>query len=127
MDDNGQSEFSTCWYLMAGQRRTCCLAPGPCYTLAPMHRMEVDVPHQLSLDEARARLDRVMEKLARDYSAVCRWDGEGRLVVQRKGLEALLRIADDRVHVAMDLGLFMRPFAGTIQAGIARQLADILA
>jgi len=93
---------------------------------APMHKMEVDIPHQLSLDEARSRIDRATEKLARDYSAVCRWDDEGRLVVQRKGLEASLRIADDRVHVAMDLGLFMRPFAGTIQAGIARQLASIL-
>jgi len=27
----------------------------------------------------------------------------------------------------MELGLFMRPFAGTIRAGIAKQLADILA
>jgi putative polyhydroxyalkanoate system protein len=89
--------------------------------------MEVDVPHRLTRDEARSRIGRATEKLARDYSATCKWDEAGHLLVQRKGLEASLRIADDKVSVALELGLFMRPFAGTIQAGIAKQLADILA
>ena len=92
-----------------------------------MSKMEVDVPHRLSRDEARLRLDRVTEKLARDFSAACNWDGGGRLVVQRKGLQACLAIADDRVHVDLELGMLMRPFAGSIRAGIAKQLADILA
>ena len=91
-----------------------------------MNKMEVDVPHQLSPDEARSRLDRVTERLARDYSAVCNWDGGSRLVVRRKGLQASLDIADDRVHVNLEFGMFMRPFAGTIRAGIAKQLAQIL-
>jgi len=94
---------------------------------AAMNKMEVEIPHRLSRDEARCRLDRVTEKLARDYSAVCNWDGGSRLVVKRKGLQACLDIADDRVHVDLELGMFMRPFAGTIRAGIAKQLADILA
>jgi len=92
-----------------------------------MNKMEVDIPHQLSRDEARNRIDRVTEKLARDFSAVCNWDGGDRLVVRRKGLAARLDIADDQVHVDLELGMFMRPFAGTIRAGIAKQLADILA
>jgi putative polyhydroxyalkanoate system protein len=92
-----------------------------------MNRMEVDVPHQLSRDEAKSRLDRVTEKLARDFSAVCNWYEGDRLIVKRKGLAASLDIADDRVHVDLELGMFMRPFAGSIRAGIAKQLADILA
>lgn len=92
-----------------------------------MSRLEVDISHRLSRDEARLRIDRMTEKLARDFSAECNWDHDGRLVVKRKGLEAFLDIADDKVHVGMELGLFMRPFAGTIRAGIAKQLADILA
>jgi hypothetical protein len=47
--------------------------------------------------------------------------------VKRKGLQACLDIADDRVHVDLEIGMFMRPFALTIRAGIAKQLADILA
>jgi putative polyhydroxyalkanoate system protein len=91
-----------------------------------MNKMEVDIPHRLTRDEARARLDRVTEKLARDYSASCSWDEEGHLVVQRKGLHASLELSDDCVHVDLELGMFMRPFAGTIRAGIAKQLSEIL-
>ena len=72
-------------------------------------------------------LDRITDKLARDYSAACTWDGEGRLLVKRKGLQASLQIEDNRVHVDLELGMFMRPFAGTIRAGIAKQLSEILA
>ena len=92
-----------------------------------MSKMEVDIPHRLTREEARLRLGRASERLARDYSAICTWDDDGRLVVQRKGLEASLRIADNKISVALDLGLLMRPFAGSIQAGIAKQLAEILA
>jgi putative polyhydroxyalkanoate system protein len=92
-----------------------------------MSKLEVDITHQLGRVEACSRIDGVTEKLARDFSAECNWDGGSRLVVRRKGLMAFLDVADDRVHVNMELGMFMRPFAGTIRAGIAKQLADILA
>jgi len=92
-----------------------------------MNKLQVDIAHRLTRDEARSRIDRATAKLAQDYSAECNWEGSERLVVRRKGLQASLDIADDRVHVDMELGLFMRPFAGSIRAGIAKQLADILA
>jgi len=92
-----------------------------------MNKLEVEIAHQLSRDEARSRISQVTEKLARDYSAECNWDDGNRLVVKRKGLQASLNIADDKVHVDLELGVFMRPFAGSIRAGIAKQLADILA
>jgi putative polyhydroxyalkanoate system protein len=92
-----------------------------------MSKVEVDIPHRLTRDEARARIARITDKLAREYSAECSWDGGDRLLVKRKGLQASLAVADDRVHVALDLGMFMRPFAGTIRAGIAKQLTDLLA
>ena len=92
-----------------------------------MNKFQVDIAHRLTRDEARSRIDRVTAKLAQDYSAECKWEGSERLVVRRTGLQASLNIADDRVHVDLELGLFMRPFAGSIRAGIAKQLADILA
>lgn len=92
-----------------------------------MNKMEVEIPHQLTREEARTRIDRVMEKLARDFSAVCKWDEGDRLVVKRKGLQASLDVADDRVHVNLELGMLMRPFAGSIRAGIVKQLSHLLA
>ena len=47
-----------------------------------MNKLEVDIAHRLSRDEARSRIDRVTEKLARDFSAECNWDGGSRLVVK---------------------------------------------
>jgi len=92
-----------------------------------MNKLEVDVAHRLSRAEARSRIDRVTAKLAQDFSAECNWEGSERLVVKRKGLLATLDVDDNKVHVDMELGLFMRPFAGSIRAGIVKQLADILA
>jgi putative polyhydroxyalkanoate system protein len=92
-----------------------------------MNKLEVEIAHRLTREEARSRIDKMTEKLARDFSAECSWASGNRLVVKRKGLLASLDIADDKVHVDLELGLFMRPFAGTIRAGIERQLADILA
>jgi putative polyhydroxyalkanoate system protein len=92
-----------------------------------MQKMEVDVPHRLSRDEARARLNGITERLARDYSAACNWEGSDRLLVKRKGLEASLDVAEDKVHVDLEFGLFMRPFASTIRAGIVKQLTELLA
>jgi putative polyhydroxyalkanoate system protein len=92
-----------------------------------MNKLQVDIAHRLTRDEARSRIHRVTAKLAQDYSAECNWEGSERLIVRRKGLLASLDIADDRVHVDKELGMFMRPFAGSIRAGIAKQLADILA
>jgi len=92
-----------------------------------MSKLEVEIAHRLSRAEARSRIDRVSAKLAKDYSAECNWEGSERLIVKRKGLQASLDIAEDRVHVNMELGMFMRHFAGSIRAGIAKQLADILA
>ena len=92
-----------------------------------MSKLEVEIAHRLSRAEARSRIDRVSAKLAKDYSAECNWEGSERLIVKRKGLQASLDIAEDRVHVNMELGMFMRPFAGSIRACIAKQLADILA
>jgi putative polyhydroxyalkanoate system protein len=92
-----------------------------------MNKVQVDIAHRLTRDEARSRIDRVTAKLAKDYSAECSWEGSLRLVVKRKGLQASLNIAEDCVHVDMELGMFMRPFAGSIRAGIAKQLAEILA
>jgi putative polyhydroxyalkanoate system protein len=92
-----------------------------------MNKLEVDIPHRLTRDEARARLERITDKLAQEYSAVCTWEGGERLLVKRKGLQATLTLGDERVHVGLELGMFMRPFAGSIRAGIAKQLTELLA
>ncbi len=91
-----------------------------------MPRVNVDIPHRLSRDEARTRIMGATSHLEREYSATCRWDGETRLIVTRKGLKAALEVEDTQVRVALDLGFLLGPLGGSIRAGIVRQLTGLL-
>jgi putative polyhydroxyalkanoate system protein len=91
-----------------------------------MPRVNVDIPHRLSRDEARTRIMGATSRLERDYSAICRWDGETRLIVTRAGLKAALDLEETHVRVALDLGFLLGPLGGSIRAGIVRQLTGLL-
>ena len=92
-----------------------------------MPKYEVDIPHQLAVDEAKKRLAGATEKLTRDYGASCSWKDDSTLSVSRKGLDALVTVEPARVHIAMNLGFLLTPFAEKIKSGIAKQLSGILA
>jgi putative polyhydroxyalkanoate system protein len=92
-----------------------------------MPRVNVEIPHRLSRDEARNRISGATARLETEYSATCQWDGEMRLIVSRKGLKAALDVEDTRVLVALELGFLLGPLGGSIRAGIVRQLTGLLA
>jgi putative polyhydroxyalkanoate system protein len=91
-----------------------------------MPKYEVDIPHQLAVAEAKQRLTGATEKLTRDYGASCTWQGDN-LKVSRKGLDALVTVGPSNVHIDMNLGFLLTPFAEKIKSGIAKQLSGILA
>ena len=94
--------------------------------LHSMPRVNVDIPHRLSRDEARTRIMGATSRLEQEYSATCRWDGDTRLIVTRKGLKAALDLEEHHVRVALELGFLLGTLGGSIRAGIVRQLTDIL-
>lgn len=91
-----------------------------------MPKYEVDIPHRLAVDEAKKRIAGATEKLTRDYGASCSWKSDDTLSVSRKGLDALVTVEATRVHIAMNLGFLLTPFAEKIKSGIAKQLSGIL-
>src|SRR3569832_3004475 len=91
-----------------------------------MPRHELETPHRLTPEEARARLDKARVKLETDYGATCAWKDE-RLLVTRKGLTATVRIDPASLHVDLELGMLMNALSGAIKAGITKQLTDLLA
>src|SRR5687768_5973645 len=91
-----------------------------------MAKFEVEVPHSLQTPEVRTRLEKARSKLETDYGATCTWDDEGRLRVARKGLDALVTIQEDRLHVTCELGLLMSTMMGPIKAGITKQLTELM-
>jgi putative polyhydroxyalkanoate system protein len=91
-----------------------------------MPKYQVDIPHALAVDEAKQRISGATEKLQRDYGATCAWKGDCELTVSRKGLDARVIVEPARVHVDLNLGFLLTPFAEKIRSGIAKQLGSIL-
>ena len=91
-----------------------------------MPKFEVDIPHTLSPEDARARLDQATAKIETKYGAACKWTSARQLTVSRKGFDALVTIESARVHVEMNLGFLLVPLAPAIRAGLSRELAVLL-
>jgi putative polyhydroxyalkanoate system protein len=92
-----------------------------------MPKYQLEVPHQLPLDEVRSRLDRAKGKLEAEYGATCTWEGQDKMVVARKGLNATVNLEATRLNIDLELGLLLSALAGTIRTGIAKQLTELLA
>jgi putative polyhydroxyalkanoate system protein len=91
-----------------------------------MPKYEVDIPHSLDVAEAKQRLNGATDKLQRDYGANCSWKTDNELSVSRKGLDARVTVEPARVHIDLNLGFLLTPFAEKIKTGIARELTGIL-
>ena len=92
-----------------------------------MPKFDLEIPHNLDLPEVRSRLDRARGKLEADYGAKCSWDGEDKLVVARKGLQAVVNVEPTRLRIDVELGLLLSALSGSIRTGITRQLTELLA
>ena len=92
-----------------------------------MPKYQVDIPHKLLPDEAKARLGGATAKIESAYGAACKWTGDRQLSVSRKGFDALVTIEETRVHVAMTLGFLLVPLAPAIRAGLTKELSTLLA
>jgi putative polyhydroxyalkanoate system protein len=91
-----------------------------------MPKFDVDVPHDLPLPEVRSRLERAKGKLESAYGAQCSWEGDDRLLVTRKGLQATVNVEPTRLHIDVELGFLLSPLAGSIRTGITKQLTELL-
>lgn len=92
-----------------------------------MPKFEVEIPHKLELPEVRSRLERAKTKLEGDYGATCTWDGDDKLTVARKGLQAVVNLEPARLRIDVELGFLLSPLAGNIRSGITKQLTELLA
>jgi putative polyhydroxyalkanoate system protein len=91
-----------------------------------MPKFDVDIPHSLSVEEARTRIAGATPKLEQDYGAKCTWQDERQLLVSRKGLDARVNIEPERVHIELSLGFLLAALSTPIKAGISRELTGIL-
>ena len=91
-----------------------------------MPKYQLEIPHTLSPEEAKKRIDAATGKLSTDYGATCTWKSDNELAVSRKGLDARVMLEPSRVRIEMNLGFLMTPFADLIKNGISKKLTAIL-
>ena len=91
-----------------------------------MPKFDVDIPHSLTPEEVKTRLNGATAKIESKYGAACTWASDRELNVSRKGLDASVLIEPTRVHVEINLGFLLVPMAPAIKSGLAKELASLL-
>ena len=97
---------------------------------APLPRPVADIDitrrHALGADGARHAAASVAERLRADFGVRSWWDGPT-LRVAGRGVDGRLDAGADTVRVVARLGLFARPFAGSLRREIERELDRVTA
>ena len=91
-----------------------------------MPKFKVEIPHSLDAAAVKDRLEKAQSKLEEDYGAKCTWAAADVMQVNRKGLDAQVKITDDRLLVDVSLGLLLMPMMGPIRDGITNRLTKLV-
>lgn len=82
-----------------------------------MASIDIRRPHDRSMQEARAAVERVAEKIAAKFGIRHRWDGDA-LDFQGSGVHGRITLARKQVHLAATLGFPVSMFRSSIEAEI---------
>ena len=88
--------------------------------------MRIHRRHNLGLDEARKRADRIAEDLKDQYSVEARWQGDA-MHVQGNGISGQLLVDEHNVELRVKLGFALKLMEAPIRAVIEKTIDDELA
>lgn len=91
-----------------------------------MPRIKHQQPHSLAPDEARRRLQELMDRFGQKYGFRTSWVGNGSVDVKGRGVSGSMTVSEREVLVDLNLSLLLAPFRSKIQDGIARQIEQAL-
>ena len=91
-----------------------------------MARITVERAHSLGKEGARAKAEKLAEKLQDQYGLQPSWSGDT-LNLKRSGVKGTVLVADDLLRIDVELGLLMSAMSGTIKTEIEKALDKALA
>jgi len=91
-----------------------------------MPRIKYQQHHSLAPDEARRRLQELMERFGQKYGFRTSWVGDSSVDVKGRGVSGSMTVREREVLVDLNLSLLLAPFRSKIQDGIARQIEQAL-
>jgi putative polyhydroxyalkanoate system protein len=90
---------------------------------APMPKIDIHRPHQLSLAEARAVVDQVAARMREKFGMEGQWQGDT-LNFSRPGVSGSIAVGADAVRVQAELGMMLAPLKGMVEQEIRRKLDE---
>lgn len=81
--------------------------------------------HELGLDEARRRADKLAEFLRQQYSLTSKWRGDY-LVVSGNGVNGHMLVAEESIEMVIKLGFALKLMEGPIRSFIENALDEQL-
>lgn len=88
--------------------------------------MRIRRNHQLGIDEAKSRANRIAGHLERQYSLTSKWVGD-RLMVRGNGVNGHLAVAEESIELVVKLGLALKLMEGPIRSAIESTIDEHLA
>lgn len=88
--------------------------------------MRIRRSHNLGLDEARKRADRIAADLQEEFSLRSRWQGDA-MHVEGNGVSGELHVDDQAIELDVRLGFALKLMEGPIRSAIERMIDEELA
>lgn len=88
--------------------------------------MRIRRSHNLGLEEARKRADRIAEDLREEFSFRSRWVGDA-MHVEGSGVSGELHVDDHVIELVVKLGFALKLMEGPIRSAIERMMDEELA
>ena len=92
-----------------------------------MAKLNIEQAHALPIEEVKKRLQELADRLSAKYGIDARWTSDREASLKRTGVSGIIKIAEDKVAVLLDLSFALSPVKGKIAERIERELKSALA
>ena len=92
-----------------------------------MAKLSIEQAHALPIEEVKRRLQELADRLSAKYGIDAKWTSDREATLKRTGVSGIIKVAEDKVAVLLDLSFALLPMKGKIQERIARELKSALA
>lgn len=91
-----------------------------------MPRIRYSQQHSLETEEARRRLQRLMDRFGQRFGFRTSWVGTRAADVKGRGVSGSMTLGDGEVLIDLNISLLLTPFKSRIEQGIASQVEQAL-
>lgn len=91
-----------------------------------MSKIHIVRRHTLSLEEARAEVERIAQRVESEFGAHYAWEGDT-LSFARSGISGHIIVSEEALDLTVRLGLLLSAMRGQIEQQIAAKVDETLA